>query len=172
MPRRSTQSPETVYYAALPHKVAGKILVGETVDGRLCRVSFLSGKTIKSILDVWQKEWPKTFFKKNTKPKITKLTNKTPLHIVGTVFQQDVWLGLLTIKEGHTISYADLADIIKRPKAVRAVGTALGKNPLSITLPCHRVIAKNGGLGGFAGGLTLKKKLLRSENAKLLIPVE
>jgi methylated-DNA-[protein]-cysteine S-methyltransferase len=83
--------------------------------------------------------------------------------LVGTAFQHKVWQALLTIKTGQTISYGELARRIKKPKAVRAVGTALGKNPVPVLLPCHRVIASNGSLGGFTGGLSLKKKLLEIE---------
>lgn len=69
----------------------------------------------------------------------------------GTDFQRQVWLSLRHIPAGHTYSYRQLAQAIGRPKAMRAVGQALSKNPLSIILPCHRVILQSGGLGGYAG---------------------
>jgi len=82
---------------------------------------------------------------------------------VGTAFQKDVWQALATIPFGETRSYAQIARQIGRPKAVRAVGAANGKNPISIVVPCHRVIGANGKLTGFAGGLETKASLLRME---------
>lgn len=85
------------------------------------------------------------------------------LYIVGTVFQRRVWLELMKIPYGKTCSYSQLAQKIQNPKAVRAVGSANGRNPLSIVIPCHRVIASNGTLGGYAGGLDIKNRLLELE---------
>lgn len=81
----------------------------------------------------------------------------------GTVFQKKVWNALLAIPFGETRSYADIARKIGKPKAVRAVGAANGRNPISIIAPCHRVIGSNGKLTGFAGGLKAKAALLRLE---------
>ena len=81
----------------------------------------------------------------------------------GTSFQKQVWKKLSSIPYGETRSYAWLARSIKRPNAHRAVGNANGKNPLSILLPCHRVIQTNGDLGGYSGGLHIKKYLLELE---------
>ena len=81
----------------------------------------------------------------------------------GTEFQKEVWQALATIPFGETRSYAEIARQIGRPKAVRAVGAANGKNPISIVVPCHRVIGSNGKLTGFAGGLETKEALLRIE---------
>ena len=84
--------------------------------------------------------------------------------IGGTGFQRSVWLGLLKIPRGSTISYAELARRVGRPGAARAVGQALGSNPVPILLPCHRVVAADGTLGGFGGGLTVKQRLLDLES--------
>ena len=81
----------------------------------------------------------------------------------GTAFQKQVWRKLASIPYGETRSYAWLARSVKRPKAHRAVGNANGKNPLSILLPCHRVIQSNGDLGGYSGGLHIKRYLLELE---------
>ena len=86
-----------------------------------------------------------------------------PLRPVGTDFQERVWKALRSIKYGKTVSYADIAKKIGNPKAVRAVGSAIGKNPLSIIVPCHRVVGSNGKLTGFAGGLKTKEFLLNLE---------
>ena len=81
----------------------------------------------------------------------------------GTDFQIKVWEELRRIPFGTTVSYKELAEGIERPKAHRAVGSANGKNPLPIIVPCHRVIASSGGLGGYSAGLEVKRKLLALE---------
>ncbi len=86
-----------------------------------------------------------------------------PIAATGTPFQQSVWHALTTIPYGETWSYAQLADAIGNPKAVRAVGLANGKNPVSVIVPCHRVIGKNGKLTGYAGGIERKQRLLAIE---------
>jgi methylated-DNA-[protein]-cysteine S-methyltransferase len=86
-----------------------------------------------------------------------------PLDMKGTPFQQDVWAALRTIPFGETRSYGEIARQIGRPKAVRAVGAANGRNPVSIVTPCHRVIGSGGALTGFAGGLAVKERLLALE---------
>ena len=86
-----------------------------------------------------------------------------PLDFAGTEFQHKVWQALLSIPFGETRSYRDIAEQIGNVKAVRAVGAANGKNPISIIAPCHRVVGKNGKLVGFAGGLDNKDILLRLE---------
>jgi len=86
-----------------------------------------------------------------------------PLAPQGTPFQQTVWKKLQEIPYGQTISYSQEAKAIGHPKACRAVGSANGKNPIAIIIPCHRVIAANGSLGGYASGLDIKIQLLELE---------
>lgn len=88
-----------------------------------------------------------------------------PLAPDGTPFQQAVWSQLLLIPFGTTISYGELAKRVGQPKAARAVGAANGCNPISIIIPCHRVIGANGKLTGYAGGLPIKEYLLNQEEA-------
>ena len=83
----------------------------------------------------------------------------------GTAFQQSVWQALLAIPRGGTTSYRVLSHSIGRPAAVRAVGAAIGRNPVSIVVPCHRVVGADGSLTGYAGGLERKSALLRLEGA-------
>ncbi len=85
------------------------------------------------------------------------------LDLNGTPFQMKVWQQLAKIPYGETVSYLEIAKMLKSPKAARAVGTANGKNPLCIIIPCHRVIATNGSMGGYSGGLLIKSKLLKLE---------
>ena len=88
-----------------------------------------------------------------------------PLHLEGTEFQQQAWAAMCGIRYGHTLSYAQQAKAIGKPKAVRAIGSANGANPVPIIVPCHRVIASDGSLGGYALGLTMKRYLLALETA-------
>lgn len=88
-----------------------------------------------------------------------------PLAAAGTAFQQSVWQALAAIPYGELRSYRDIARVIGKPAAVRAVGAANGRNPLPIVVPCHRVIGSNGSLTGFAGGLEIKTYLLELEGA-------
>lgn len=88
-----------------------------------------------------------------------------PLAPTGTEFQQRVWSALRDIPYGELRSYRDIATALDKPRAVRAVGAANGRNPLPIVVPCHRVIGSDGSLTGFAGGLAAKKSLLLLEGA-------
>lgn len=87
-----------------------------------------------------------------------------PLHLAGTPFQQSVWAELQRIPYGETRSYGELADLLGKPGASRAVGLANGKNPVGIIVPCHRVIGASGSLTGYGGGLERKQRLLAFEN--------
>ncbi|MCS7463800.1 methylated-DNA--[protein]-cysteine S-methyltransferase [Paenibacillus doosanensis] len=91
-----------------------------------------------------------------------------PVDCRGTEFQTSVWEALRGIPYGQTRSYYDIALQIDRPAAVRAVGAAIGANPVLITVPCHRVIGKNGALTGYRGGMEMKTKLLELERSQLL----
>jgi len=86
-----------------------------------------------------------------------------PLDLVGTDFQKDVWAGLEKIPFGQTQSYGELADQLDKPGAARAVGSATGRNPISIVVPCHRLVGSSGKLTGFAGGIDTKQWLLTHE---------
>jgi methylated-DNA-[protein]-cysteine S-methyltransferase len=89
-----------------------------------------------------------------------------PFDYHGTDFQLAVWNALCQIPYGETKTYSDIAHFIQKPSAVRAVGTAIGANPILISVPCHRVIGKNGSLTGYRGGLEMKTRLLEIERKK------
>jgi methylated-DNA-[protein]-cysteine S-methyltransferase len=89
-----------------------------------------------------------------------------PFDVEGTAFQRQVWEELTKIPYGKTVSYTELACRIKKETAVRAVGSANAKNPLCVFVPCHRVIAADGSLGGYSGGLEIKAKLLELERLR------
>jgi methylated-DNA-[protein]-cysteine S-methyltransferase len=90
-----------------------------------------------------------------------------PLDLRGTDFQRAAWLALADIPYGRTVSYAEQAHRLGRPRAVRAVGAANGRNPVPIVLPCHRIVGSDGSLTGFGGGLDVKRALLEHEGATL-----
>ncbi len=94
---------------------------------------------------------------------------KVPLDLRGTSFQREVWEVLLRIPYGEVASYGEVARRVGRPRASRAVGSASGANPVPILVPCHRVVAAGGRLGGYAGGSEIKRKLLALERAKLRV---
>lgn len=93
----------------------------------------------------------------------TRTSFTVPFSLHGTPFQLKVWKALNEIPYGQTRSYSDIADWIQKPASVRAVGAAIGANPILITVPCHRVIGKSGALTGYRGGMEMKTKLLQLE---------
>ncbi|MFA6280294.1 MAG: methylated-DNA--[protein]-cysteine S-methyltransferase [Bdellovibrionales bacterium] len=169
----SKQHPPRVFYGLVSQGLPVPLWLGLTEDGKVCRVHFAPKNAARSPLKSWQSAWPSTAFIKDQRAvevwwkKAMKLKSPPPILLVGTPFQALVCMTLLTIPAGETITYGELAERIGSPKAIRAVGAALGKNPVAFFLPCHRVVTK-GGLGGFAGGTTLKRHLLQSEGAKVL----
>lgn len=152
----------------------------KTIDSPVGRLSLIaSGRGLVAVL--WENDWPGRV----RLPPLTpdehdailtqaerqlseyfagqRTTFDLPLDPRGTPFQRAVWAELLKIPFGQTTSYATIAASLGKPKAVRAVGAANGKNPLSIVTPCHRVIGRDGSLTGFAGGLAVKAWLLELE---------
>jgi methylated-DNA-[protein]-cysteine S-methyltransferase len=89
------------------------------------------------------------------------------LDLHGTPFQRAVWKALLAIEPGHTSTYGEIARAAGSPAGVRAAGAAIGRNPVGVIVPCHRVIGANGSLTGYAGGLTRKERLLQHEGVLL-----
>lgn len=99
----------------------------------------------------------------------TRKSFNIPFDFHGTPFQLAVWNALCDIPYGQTKSYSEIAEQIEKPAAVRAVGSAIGANPVLITVPCHRVIGKNGALTGYRGGMDMKKMLLNLEKNDLAV---
>ncbi|WP_027414830.1 methylated-DNA--[protein]-cysteine S-methyltransferase [Aneurinibacillus terranovensis] len=169
----------TVYESPL-----GSITLAATDDG-LCWIEFGHGDSTKCSLLRWTKRWIHTENVAYRPEKLVEITLQLdeyfagvrtefsiPLDIYGTVFQKVVWEELRKIPYGETRSYKDIALAINAPKAVRAVGMANNRNPLSIFIPCHRVIGSNGALVGYGGGLTIKEYLLKLEHENLPQNVE
>ena len=90
-----------------------------------------------------------------------------PLDLAGTEFQRAAWTALASVPYGETRSYRQQAEAIGRPKAVRAIGAANGRNPVPIVLPCHRIVGSDGSLTGYGGGLSIKEYLLKHEQTQL-----
>jgi methylated-DNA-[protein]-cysteine S-methyltransferase len=153
-----------MYYCYLDTPIGELLLAGD--DDALCLVSFPEGSMRRD---------PEPDWIYNEKPFAAARQQLTeyfagerrefdlPLKLNGTEFQMSVLQALQQIPYGETTSYADIAERIGRPKAVRAVGAANGRNPIPIIVPCHRVIGSHGDLTGFGGGLDTKEALLRLE---------
>jgi len=92
--------------------------------------------------------------------------DKAPLYLIGAPFQIKVWEALLSIPSGQVTTYSEIAGAVGSPKAVRAVGTAVGRNPVSWLIPCHRALRKSGELGGYHWGLPVKRAMLAFETAR------
>lgn len=139
-------------------------------DGKgLCRLQFQDGVNPLDIDENWKKQRSpfSTVIKQLEEYFAGRLQRFTiPLSLEGTAFQRSVWGALKTIPYGRTVSYGAISKKIGNPKASRAVGAANGQNPVSIIVPCHRVIGANGKLVGYGGGLPIKTALLELEKPR------
>jgi AraC family transcriptional regulator of adaptative response/methylated-DNA-[protein]-cysteine methyltransferase len=155
----------------------GQALVMATPRG-LCGLAFANDGGEKAALHDMKSRWPNARFTESraaTEPHARRIfdaakwARETPLKIVliGTDFEVRVWEQLLTIPMGCASTYSDIAKRIRKPKAARAVGAAVGKNPISFVVPCHRVVGKSGALTGYHWGLTRKRAMLGWEAAKV-----
>ncbi|MDD5585957.1 MAG: methylated-DNA--[protein]-cysteine S-methyltransferase [Alphaproteobacteria bacterium] len=161
--------------ATTPH---GPMLVGMMEDGTVCRLTFAKGEGAGQVLKAWRRKWPQTVLVEDAhgaeqmarrifSGKKSGAARTIRVRLDGTPFQRQVWKALLGIPAGRVASYGEIARRIKRPKAARAVGRALSANPVLVLVPCHRVIAANGSLGGYLCGQSIKKRLLKAENVSL-----
>ncbi|MAV82445.1 MAG: cysteine methyltransferase [Pelagibacteraceae bacterium] len=148
----------------------GNIFILENKYG-ICCVSMSRDKRIVKIKNEFNPKVGLKFYKTIKKNLIRYLNGKERLKpppvlfLSGTNFQKKVWKQLLRIKHGTTSNYSMIANNIKLPNAQRAVGTAIAKNPILFYLPCHRVVKKNGNIGKYIWGMSIKKKLLNMEMA-------
>jgi methylated-DNA-[protein]-cysteine S-methyltransferase len=143
----------------------GPLMIAESENGIVC-ISFQNGTSAVKPNPDW--EYREGLENETTRQlrdyfEGKRQTFDLPLDLQGTPFQKEVWQALLDIPYGETRTYADQALAIGRPKAVRAVGAANGKNPVPIVVPCHRVIGSDGSLTGYAGGIEIKRALLALE---------
>ena len=149
----------------------GNVLIMSTAFG-ICGLAFSDKIGNARALEDMTHRWPHAKFTHdenhatNLSTIVFNFFGKTNLHIIGSPFQIKVWRALLQIKAGQVVTYSDVATEIEQPSSVRAVGTAIGRNPISFLIPCHRVIKRSGGLGGYHWGLAIKEYLLAFENKK------
>jgi AraC family transcriptional regulator of adaptative response/methylated-DNA-[protein]-cysteine methyltransferase len=144
-------------------------------DKGICGLGFADEMGADATMDDLLRRWPNATFAENParlKPwvdtafGVTPTDDKAPLYLIGAPFQLKVWEALLSIPSGHVTSYSEIAQSIGAPRAVRAVGTAVGRNPVSWLIPCHRALRKSGALGGYHWGLPVKRALLAWESAR------
>ncbi len=143
--------------------------------GGVCTLLFLESNWEREAVKRIKASWPKAVLVRDdagTAPYVKKIFAhsgrklRIPLVLKGTGFQIKVWEALLAIPEGRVTSYADVARAIGKPSAVRAVGSACGKNTITYLVPCHRVLTSSGGLGGYNGGVERKETILAWEAAR------
>lgn len=153
-----------MYYCYLDTPIGELLLAGE--DGALAMIGFPKGSMRRDPEADWiYNEKPLATARQQLEEYFAGARKEfdLPLTLAGTEFQVSVLKALLEIPYGKTVSYGDIAKRIGRPRAVRAVGAANGRNPIPIVVPCHRVIGSSGDLTGFGGGLDTKEALLRLE---------
>ena len=154
----------------------GPALVMGTGKG-ICGVAFAAETGAEAAMEDLLSRWPKARFTEDPlalAPMAERAFPRedaapgdpAPLFLIGAPFQIKVWEALLRIPTGHVTTYSDIAKAIGHPQAVRAVGTAVGRNPISWLIPCHRTLRKSGGLGGYHWGLPVKRAMLAWETAE------
>ena len=159
----------TLYYLRIEDSPVGPLLLAGNRDG-LHVLAFGVGSRPRAIQPSWVEDTAGELIGVRRQldeyfaGRLRRFT--TPLVFEGTAFQNQVWKELCRIPYGETISYLELANRIRNPKAVRAVGMANGANPIAIIVPCHRVIGSNGALTGFGGGIPTKRALLELERGQ------
>ncbi len=149
----------------------GQALVMGT-DRGICGLAFAAEVGSKAAMDDLVARWPKASYveapdRLRAWVEAAFRTGEAQLYLIGAPFQIKVWEALLRVPSGHVTTYSDLANAVGHPKAQRAVGTAVGRNPISWLIPCHRALRKAGGLGGYHWGLGVKRAMLAWESARL-----
>lgn len=141
-------------------------------DKGLCGLGFQGEDKKQETFEDMAKRWPKATFVKAPEAVAnwfhSAITSKgeADLHLMGAPFQIKVWEALLSVPKGKVTTYSEIAKAVGNPQAVRAVGTAVGRNPISWLIPCHRALRKSGGLGGYHWGLPVKRVMLAYETAQ------
>lgn len=143
-------------------------------DRGICGIGFMAETTPDLAMEDLIARWPGATYVEDPDPlrpwveaAFGQAKGDVPLFMIGAPFQIKVWEALMRIPSGHVTTYSEIAQCIGHPKAVRAVGTAVGRNPISYLIPCHRALRKSGGLGGYHWGLPVKRALLAWEAARL-----
>lgn len=160
-----------IYWAWSDSPFGPALVMG--TDRGICGIGFLGDMQAETVMEDMFSRWPKADFIEDAEmldpwAQAAFGVGKDPvqLYLIGAPFQIKVWEALLSIPSGEVTTYSDIAEIIGNPKAVRAVGTAVGRNPISWLIPCHRALRKSGGLGGYHWGLPVKRAMLAWEAAR------
>lgn len=161
-----------IVHYAFTETSLGEVLIASDEQG-LCFMGFTEENRAEALEDLERRIKPASLVEDKSDQWITQVhawlsagmigEHHLPLSLHGTPFQVAVWKALLEIPYGTVVSYQAIARAIGRPKAVRAVGTAIGRNNLSILIPCHRVLTTSGGIGGYRWGIARKQRLLEQE---------
>lgn len=162
-----------IYWGWFESPFGAAIVMG--TDRGLCGLGFAEELGAEAAMEDLLARWPHAEFIEDPmrlKPwvdaafGVSATKDKAPLFMIGAPFQLKVWQALLAIPSGHVTTYSEIAEAIGSPRAVRAVGTAVGRNPVSWLIPCHRALRKSGALGGYHWGLPVKRALLAWESAR------
>ncbi|MEO1637883.1 MAG: bifunctional helix-turn-helix domain-containing protein/methylated-DNA--[protein]-cysteine S-methyltransferase [Pseudomonadota bacterium] len=160
----------TIYWGWFESPFGPALIMG--TDRGICGLAFAAETGTEPAMADMKSRWPKATFVEDVmhlRPWASAalgMTGETQLHMIGAPFQLKVWEALMNIPSGHVTTYSEIAQAIGKPRAVRAVGTAVGRNPVSWLIPCHRALRKSGGLGGYHWGLPVKRALLAWESAR------
>ncbi len=160
----------TISYAWFDSPFDSALVMG--TEKGICGLAFAAETGPEAAMDDMRSRWPQARFvqdKATLEPWVNaafEQKGETALHLIGAPFQIKVWEALLQVPSGHVTTYSEIAGAIGKPRAVRAVGTAVGRNPVSWLIPCHRALRKSGALGGYHWGLPVKRALLAWESAR------
>ncbi len=164
----------TIYWGWFESPFGPALVMG--TDKGICGIAFAAETSEEHAMEDLTGRWPRAEFVEDPmrlRPWAMSAfgadgkLEEMPLFLIGAPFQIKVWEALLTVPSGHVTTYSEIAGAIGKPKAVRAVGTAVGRNPISWLIPCHRALRKSGGLGGYHWGLPVKRAMLAYEAAQL-----
>jgi len=163
----------TIYWGWFESPFGAALVMG-TAKG-ICGIGFAAETGAEATMEDLVARWPRADFVEDPmrlRPwalsafGMSPDQTETPIYLIGAPFQIKVWEALLRIPTGHVTTYGEIAGAIGHPAAVRAVGTAVGRNPISFVIPCHRALRKSGGLGGYHWGLPVKRAMLAWEAAR------
>lgn len=163
----------TIYWGWFESPFGPALVMG--TDKGICGIAFSAETTEEHAMQDLTGRWPKATYVEDPmrlRPWVIaafgqQAEGPVPLFLIGAPFQIKVWEALMRIPSGHVTTYSEIAEAIGHPRAVRAVGTAVGRNPISFLIPCHRALRKSGGLGGYHWGIPVKRALLAWESARL-----
>ena len=160
----------TIYWGWFESPFGPALVMG--TDRGICGLAFAAETGPEPSMADLRARWPKATYVEDPGALKTWVDTafaekgETALHLIGAPLQLKVWEALLRIPSGHVTTYSEIAQAVGVPKAVRAVGTAVGRNPVSWIIPCHRALRKSGALGGYHWGLPVKRALLAYESAR------